>query len=548
VRLNLRPKVMIVVLLPLVVLVAALGFTTSRSMRRTQLDGLRDKARSIAALMVEIVGPDVALGDNDSLDEKLGFVAGDRDFAFAGVRDPAGRPLAVRPKGATAMLAAGSSTSNDEEDSSGVTAIVPVTSKGHSLGTVVVRLSTHNVDIEQAENSRRQLGILAICLLFAGAAAALLARRILRPLGSMETVLERVAEGDLTLRAEVASRDELGRMGGALNHALDEIEAAMAQIGSHAASLDQTSQGVAAAAQSLSSGAQEQATSVQETAASLEEITGTVRQSAQNAQRATKLATGSCSTADQGGQVVSSAIAAMNEINQASTRIAAIITAINEIAFQTNLLALNAAVEAARAGEQGRGFAVVATEVRSLAQRTAGAAKEIKDLIGDSVAKVRVGSSLVQQSGETLGEIVSAVKGMTNIIAEMATASREQTNGIDQVNRAVGQIDHIVQTNATETEHLSSTSQGLADQAAHLQELVGRFTVRASISADADRIDERAEHLPPMRGPQTSRRSRSRGAIAAAGPGRAARPGQGAIGSRRARSSAPGGMDSFDEL
>lgn len=180
-------------------------------------------------------------------------------------------------------------------------------------------------------------------------------------------------------------------------------------------------------------------------------------------------------TAEKGGQVVTAAVQAMGAINQASSRIAAIITTIDEIAFQTNLLALNAAVEAARAGEQGRGFAVVATEVRNLAQRSATAAKEIKALIQDSGQKVEDGSTLVNQSGQTLGEIVSAVKRVTDIIAEMAAASQEQSQGIDQVNKAVTQMDQVVQQAASQTEELSSTAQALASQAEQLQALVGRF-------------------------------------------------------------------------
>jgi methyl-accepting chemotaxis protein len=179
--------------------------------------------------------------------------------------------------------------------------------------------------------------------------------------------------------------------------------------------------------------------------------------------------------AERGGQVVTSAIGAMGEITKSSKKIADIITTIDEIAFQTNLLALNAAVEAARAGEQGRGFAVVAAEVRNLAQRSATAAKEIKALIQDSVGKVESGSELVTKSGQTLKEIVSSVKRVTDIIGEIAAASQEQSSGIDQVNRAVTQMDQVVQANATETEELSSTAQSLTAQSQQLQSLVARF-------------------------------------------------------------------------
>jgi methyl-accepting chemotaxis protein len=236
---------------------------------------------------------------------------------------------------------------------------------------------------------------------------------------------------------------------------------------------------VSGVAGQLAGGAQAQASSLEETASSLEQITGTVKQTAENARQADRLAAGSRETAEKGGQVVTTAVTAMDEINRASKRIADIISTIDEIAFQTNLLALNAAVEAARAGEQGRGFAVVAAEVRNLAQRSATAAKEIKALIQDSVTKVDAGSALVHKSGQTLEEIVTSVKRVTDIIGEIAAASQEQSSGIDQVNRAVAQMDLVVQTNAAQTDGLASTAQTLATQAAQLQALVGRFKLDA---------------------------------------------------------------------
>jgi ABC-type transporter Mla subunit MlaD len=229
----------------------------------------------------------------------------------------------------------------------------------------------------------------------------------------------------------------------------------------------------------------------------IEEITGTVKQNAGNARQANQLAMGSRDTAERGGQVVTTAVAAMGEINQASKKIADIITTIDAIAFQTNLLALNAAVEAARAGEQGRGFAVVASEVRNLARRSASAAKEIKDLIQDSVGKIEAGSALVNQSGQTLGEIVESVKRVTDIIAEIAAASQEQSAGIDQVNRAVTQMDRVTQSNSAQAEQLTSTAQSLAAQAEELQALVARFKVEEGSAAR--RSDAAATPVAPAR-------------------------------------------------
>lgn len=261
---------------------------------------------------------------------------------------------------------------------------------------------------------------------------------------------------------------------------------ALVEVAAIADSVASASQQLAAAAEELSSGAQEQASSLEETAASLEQITGTIQQNADNAQQANQFSCNSRDVAEKGGEVVGRAVQGMREINAASKKIADIITAIDEIAFQTNLLALNAAVEAARAGEQGRGFAVVAGEVRNLAQRSAAAAKEIKGLIQDSVAKVENGSNLVNQSGQTLEEIVSSVKRVTDIVSEIAAASQEQAGGIEQVNRAVTQMDQVTQANASQTEELSSTAESLAAQAAQLQEVVAQFNlVKKSVAKAA---------------------------------------------------------------
>jgi methyl-accepting chemotaxis protein len=234
---------------------------------------------------------------------------------------------------------------------------------------------------------------------------------------------------------------------------------------------------LAAASEAIASGAQEQAASLEETSASLEQITAAVRQSSDNAHQASQLASSSKDSALQGQEVVTNAITAMSEINAASAKISDIISTIDEIAFQTNLLAVNAAVEAARAGDEGRGFAVVASEVRSLAQRSAVAAKEIKVLIQDSLRKVEAGSGLVNRSGETLQGIVGSVKRVTDIVGEIAAASGEQSTGIEQVNTAVTQMDQVTQSNSAQTEELSATAQSLAEQAAHLMELVGTFTL-----------------------------------------------------------------------
>jgi methyl-accepting chemotaxis protein len=321
---------------------------------------------------------------------------------------------------------------------------------------------------------------LAAALVLAILIGIYITRSITLPLGQTVVVLERVAEGDLTAFLDVDTKDELGQMANALNKAVERLNSTMQQVADSAANASSSSQQLAAASEAIASGAQEQAASLEETSASLEEITATVRQSADNAQQASQLASGSKDTALQGQEVVAKAITAMSEINVASAKISDIISTIDEIAFQTNLLAVNAAVEAARAGDEGRGFAVVASEVRSLAQRSAVAAKEIKVLIQDSLRKVEAGSVLVNRSGETLQGIVGSVKRVTDIVSEIAAASGEQSAGIEQVNTAMTQMDQVTQSNSAQTEELSATAESLSEQAASLLELVSTFTLSNS--------------------------------------------------------------------
>ena len=301
------------------------------------------------------------------------------------------------------------------------------------------------------------------------------AAELQQKVAAITTSVNALAAGDFTQQAPDLGTDTVGQMAVALNKAIDSVRAALEGVREVSEQLADASGQLSSASDEISTGAQEQASSLEETASTLEEITATVKQNSDSAQQARQLASSSKEVAEKGGAVVSHAVEAMGEINQSSKKIADIITTIDEIAFQTNLLALNAAVEAARAGEQGRGFAVVASEVRNLAQRSATAAKEIKALIQDSVKKVGAGTDLVNQSGSTLGEIVTSVKRVTDIITEIAAASKEQSTGIDQVNKAVSQMDTVTQRNASQTEEMSATAQTLTDQAAQLRDLVARF-------------------------------------------------------------------------
>ena len=306
-------------------------------------------------------------------------------------------------------------------------------------------------------------------------------------------VVNAVADGNFDITVPNLGDDAVGQVASALSTAVTSMRSALLAVQSVSSTVASAATQMTAASGEISKGAQHQASSLEETASSLEEITSTVKQNTDNAQQARQLANSSRDIAEKGGSVLTDAIKAMGEINQASNKISDIITTIDEIAFQTNLLALNAAVEAARAGEQGRGFAVVASEVRNLSQRSALAAKEIKALIQDSVRKVENGTSLVNHSGKTLEEIVNSVKRVTDIVAEIAAASKEQLTGIEQVNKAVAQMDRVTQSNASQTEEMAGTAESLLGHSQQLRDLVSRFRLEAADSNAASPFARQAE-------------------------------------------------------
>ncbi|WP_329810877.1 methyl-accepting chemotaxis protein [Stenotrophomonas sp. SMYL8] len=294
-------------------------------------------------------------------------------------------------------------------------------------------------------------------------------------LGQLSQLLQSIAAGDLTARMDGQFNGVFARMRDDANTTVAQLTQIVGQIQASASSITLAAGEIASGNSDLSRRTEQQAANLEETAASMEELTSTVRQNAEHARQANQLAIGAHGVASQGGEVVGQVVTTMSAIEASSKKIAEIISVIDGIAFQTNILALNAAVEAARAGEQGRGFAVVASEVRTLAQRSAAAAKEIKGLIDDSVGKVAEGSSLVHQAGSTMGEIVASVQRVTDIMAEISAASQEQSAGIEQVNQTVVQMDETTQQNAALVEEATAAARAMEDQAVQLGEAVARF-------------------------------------------------------------------------
>ncbi len=330
----------------------------------------------------------------------------------------------------------------------------------------------------------------AVALILGGLLAFTLTRGIVRPLRDAVSVARKVAAGELNSQVNVQGKDEIGDLLQALKEMNESLLQIVGKVRSGTDSMTGASSEIATGNADLSSRTEAQASSLEETASSMEQLTATVRQNAENARQANQLVVAASEFALQGGQVVGQVVATMGSIKDSSKKIVDIIGVIDGIAFQTNILALNAAVEAARAGEQGRGFAVVAAEVRNLAQRSAGAAKEIKALIGDSVDQVDAGGKLVDAAGQTMGEIVTSVKRVADIMNEITAASAEQTSGIEEVNRAIGQMDEMTQQNAALVEQAAAAAESLQEQALQLAQAVSVFQLEGAAAA-------RAPALPP---------------------------------------------------
>jgi methyl-accepting chemotaxis protein len=347
-----------------------------------------------------------------------------------------------------------------------------------ALSDELVRLQI--ADSATLQEANRQalwlLGALTVAGLVLGAVlSTIITRSITQPVGQAVQATERIAAGELFHEIRVDRNDELGLLLRSLSRMQDRLRGMLTSVRVASDSIDHATNDIAAGNADLSQRTETTASNLQQTASSMEQLTGTVRQSADSATTASRLATNAAQVAERGGKVVSNVVSTMEQINAGSKRITDIVGVIDGIAFQTNILALNAAVEAARAGEQGRGFAVVAAEVRTLAQRSATAAKEIKALIGASVDNVETGAQLVQDAGKTMNDIVVSVRKVNDIIAEITAAATEQSDGISQVGAAVTQLDHMTQQNAAMVEQSAAAAQSLKEQASSLAEAMSQF-------------------------------------------------------------------------
>ena len=322
------------------------------------------------------------------------------------------------------------------------------------------------------------LVVLVATTLIGAAIVSWIIKGITRPLDQAIDIAKTVAAGDLSVDVDVRTKDEVGQLLAALKQMSGNLSDIVSRVRTGTQTIASASNEVATGSMDLSTRTEQQASSLEETASSMTELTSTVRQNNENATQARKLADEASNVAVRGGATVSEVVQTMGAINESSRKIVDIIGVIDGIAFQTNILALNAAVEAARAGEQGRGFAVVAGEVRNLAHRSAAAAKEIKELIGNSVERVEEGSRLVGEAGVTMEEVVSSVRRVTSIIGEIAIATGEQRDGIEQISDAITQMDNVTQQNAALVEEAAAAAEALQQQAASLEEAVSVFKVR----------------------------------------------------------------------
>lgn len=455
----------------------AFSYTSSKHAMEQQLnDQVR---RAVGRLQLGLPAP-IWNFDNKQLDSLLDAEMGDPEIAAIVVQNAKNVFVAGRVRdetGKTTAAKAGTSPAGDKmsedfkfDDSGQI----------KTVGTVDVYAS--RAKIEQAlRDEVIQLMIQVVVLNVALITALLLGLNavVLASIERLREALEIISSGDadLTQRLAIGREDEIGEVARLFNVFVARLQSIIKQVREGTDALGFATSEIASGNMDLSSRTERQASSQEETAASMEELTTTVKRNADNARQANQMASTASDVAARGGAVVTQVISTMGSINESSKKIVDIIALIDGIAFQTSILALNAAVEAARAGEQGRGFAVVASEVRALAGRSAAAAKEIKILIGDSVVKIETGSALVNQAGSTMMEIVTSVKGVSDIMGEITTASQEQMDGIEQINEAVKDMDTATQQNAALVEQAAAAAGSMQDQSHSLARAVSVFTI-----------------------------------------------------------------------
>jgi methyl-accepting chemotaxis protein len=486
---TINKKLLLPTLLLVAILIGALGSVLTFQQYRQLTSMMESQADSLTTMLARISEPYIINYDLSALENFVKDTTKDKDVAFAEFYDTNGASLTEN------VMKAPAETSHLLVYESNIINI-----SGKIIGKVKVGYVTRVLD----QTLRNSITIVAVSLIavlvLLVLGLALIVRSVSGPLKNSIEIARRVADGDLTQRIEVTSRDEVGQLLQALKDMNTSLGNIVGEVRSTTDSISTAASEVASGNSDLSQRTEEQASSLEETASSMEELTSTVRQNAENAKQANQLAANASDIAVKGGVAVNEVVQTMGSISASSKKIMDIISVIEGIAFQTNILALNAAVEAARAGEQGRGFAVVAAEVRNLAQRSAAAAKEITALIDDSVDKVEIGSRQVDKAGETMNEIVQAVKRVTDIMAEIAAASNEQSAGIEQVNQALVQMDEVTQQNAALVEEAAASAEAMQEQAGSLMKAVSMFKLESG-KAGARKTVAKPAIAPPAATP-----------------------------------------------